>query len=533
MNPMQQRSVLVLGLGESGLAMARWCLREGARVRVADTRAAPPKVEALQAIDARLDAHVDIRLGPFADGLLDGIDLIAISPGLAPIAEPQRSLLAHAARSGIPVCSEIELFAHKLAALKADEGYTPRVVAITGTNGKTTVTRLVGKLCESAGRSVAVAGNVSPAALDALADALDARRASSRPLPEVWVLELSSFQLETTRSLVADAAAVLNITQDHLDWHGDLDAYARAKASIFAPSTVRVLNRDDSRVMAMDADLVPSFAFVTFGLDQPEAPGCFGVVREGIGIGNGNDALRWLAVAEGNDPEAEARGFATAAVKKGRKAAKAVEAASRGPVVVRHLMPTDALRIRGDHNVSNVLAALALGRAIGLPMAAMLRAVGVYRGEPHRVEFVLRRGGVDYIEDSKGTNVGATVAALQGLGQKVVLIAGGEGKGQDFSPLAAPVARHARGVVLIGKDKAALRTALAKTAVPIVDCTSLDDAVLAASRIAEAGDAVLLSPACASLDMFRDYEQRAEVFVAAVHRLAEIAQVAPAEATSC
>ena len=543
---LNRRSVLVLGLGESGLAMARWCLREGARVRVADTRPTPPKLEALRAIDANADVRVDIRLGPFADDLLDGVDLIAISPGLALIAEPQRTLLARAAQSGVPVCSEIELFAHKLAALKASEGYMPRVVAITGTNGKTTVTRLVARLCESAGKPVAVAGNVSPAALAALADALDARDqddATTHVLPAIWVLELSSFQLETTRSLVPDAATVLNITQDHLDWHGDMNAYARAKASIFAPSTVRVLNRDDARVMAMDADDLPS---LTFGLDRPDAPGAFGVVHEDSGTGSGIDSgigsgsgsssgeLRWLALAEGNDPESEARGLATIKVKKGRKAAKSVDATPREAIVVRRLMPTDALRIRGDHNVSNVLAALALGRAIGLPMAAMLRAVGAYRGEPHRVEFVLRAGGVDYIEDSKGTNVGATVAALQGLGQKVVLIAGGEGKGQDFSPLAAPVARHARGVVLIGKDKAAIRSALAKTGVPLLECASLEDAVHEASRIAEQGDAVLLSPACASLDMFRDYQERAEVFVAAVHRLATAAAaVAVAEATSC
>ncbi len=534
---LNQRSVLVLGLGESGLAMARWCLREGARVRVADTRDAPVKLDALRAIDPT----VDVRLGTFTDDLLEGIALIAISPGLAPATEPQRSLLARAAQSRIPVCSEIELFAHKLAALKASEGYMPSVIAITGTNGKTTVTRLVGKLCASAGKSVAVAGNVSPAALDALSDALDARGSADgtpthHALPAVWVLELSSFQLETTRSLVPDAATVLNITQDHLDWHGDMAAYAKAKGAIFAPSTVRVLNRDDARVMAMDADEVPS---LTFGLGPPEAPGSFGVVREGGGPDH--DGLRWLAVAEGNDPESEARGLASVKVKKRRKAAKPVDAgtdaaaridvAAREPIVIRRLMPTDVLRIRGDHNVANVLAALALGRAIGLAMGAMLRAVGAYRGEPHRVEFVLRAGEVDYIEDSKGTNVGATVAALDGLGQKVVLIAGGDGKGQDFSPLAAPVARHARAVVLIGKDQATIRAALAKTAVPLVDCASLQDAVLEASRLARPGDAVLLSPACASLDMFRDYKERAEVFVAAVHRLTRIEN--PAEATPC
>ncbi len=541
-----QRSVLVLGLGESGLAMARWCLREGARVRVADTREAPPKLDALRAIATNAGAHVDVRLGPFSDELLAGIDLIAISPGLAPIAEPQRSLLARAAQSHIPGCSEIELFAQKLATLKASEGYMPRVLAITGTNGKTTVTRLVGKLCESAGLPVAVAGNVSPAALDVLGDALDARGegnahsgATGCPLPAIWILELSSFQLATTSSLAPDAATVLNVTQDHLDWHGDMAAYAKAKAAIFTPSTVRVLNRDDARVMAMDADDVPS---ITFGVGPPEVPGSFGVVHEEGGPDN--DGLRWLAVAEGNDPEGEARGLASVKVKKRRRSAKRTDAGidvaaadaraetgAREAMVIRRLMPTDALRIRGDHNVANVLAALALGRAIGLPMGAMLRAAGAYRGEPHRVEFVLRTGEVDYIEDSKGTNVGATAAALEGLGQKVVLIAGGDGKGQDFSPLAAPVARHARAVLLIGKDKAAIRAALSKTAVPLVDCASLEDAVIEASRIALPGDAVLLSPACASLDMFRDYKERAEVFVTAVRRLTRIENIA--EATPC
>ena len=511
---LNRRAVLVLGLGESGLAMARWCLREGARVRVADTRRAPPKLEALKAIDA----GADVRLGPFADDLLDGIDAIAISPGLSPLVEPQRALLTRAAQASIPVCSEIELFAQKLAELRASEGYLPRVVAITGTNGKTTVTRLVGKLCESAGKPVAVAGNVSPAALDALADALDARA-----LPTVWVLELSSFQLATTRSLVPDAATVLNITQDHLDWHGDIDAYAKAKAAIFAPSTLRVLNRDDARVMAMDAGGVPS---LSFGLGRPAAPGAFGVVQDGS-ESPGDDALRWLALAEGGDPEAQARGLAGVTPKKARRSAKSVEATRHEELVVRRLMPTGALRLRGDHNVANVLAALALGRAIGLPMAAMLRAVGSYRGEPHRVELVLSAGGVDYIDDSKGTNVGATVAALRGLGQKVVLIAGGDGKGQDFSPLAAPVAQHARGVMLIGKDQLTIRAALARTNVPLVDCASLEDAVREAARIAEPGDAVLLSPACASLDMFRDYKQRAEVFVMAVRKLAQIADVEP------
>jgi UDP-N-acetylmuramoylalanine--D-glutamate ligase len=500
MSELAQRSVLVLGLGESGLAMARWCRREGARVRVADTRAAPPQ-------RASLDAGVDLRLGAFDLALLDDIDLVAISPGLAPNTEPQAALLAAAAARGIEVVGEIELFARKLAALKDVIGYAPRVVAITGTNGKTTVTRLAGLMAEAAGKRVAVAGNISPTALDTLVSALEAQA-----LPEIWVLELSSFQLATTTSLQADSATVLNITQDHLDWHGTMEAYAAAKNAIFAAQSVRILNRDDARVIALDG---PDVASVRFGLDAPTLPGDFGIVQDHDEVG-----LRWLAVAEGDDPDAEARGLGSKKTIAKRRAAKVVPLESIAPVRVKRLMPVDALRIRGDHNVANVLAALALARSIGLPMAPLLRAAGAYRGEPHRVAFVLAHDGVDYIEDSKGTNVGATVAALTGLGRKVVLIAGGLGKGQDFSPLAEPVAKHARAVVLIGRDKDAIRTALGGSDVPLVDCDSLDDAVEEAARRAEAGDAVLLSPACASLDMFRDYAERAAVFVAAVERLA-------------
>ncbi|MEO8937116.1 MAG: UDP-N-acetylmuramoyl-L-alanine--D-glutamate ligase [Burkholderiaceae bacterium] len=496
-----QRSVLVLGLGESGLAMARWCLREGACVRVADTRESPPNRDALEG--------VELILGAFTEALLDGVELIAISPGLSPQAEPQATMLIEAKAAGIPICGEIELFAQKLATLKDESGYAPRVVAITGTNGKTTVTRLVGKMCESAGRSVAVAGNVSPAALAALTDALD----GGQPLPDIWVLELSSFQLDTTTSLVADGAIVLNITQDHLDWHGSMEAYVKAKAAIFAPSTVRVLNRDDARVLAMDALDVPS---VRFGLDVPERPGDFGIVRDRSDA----DSLRWLAVAEGDAPDAEARGIVPGKTIGKRRVSRAAALAANGPVRVKRLMPADALRIRGDHNVANVLAALALGRAIGLPMAAMLHTARAYRGEPHRVAFVLEHDNVDWIEDSKGTNVGATAAALQGLGRKVVLIAGGVGKGQDFSPLAAPVGRHARAVMLIGRDRAVIADALRDTGVPLFECETLEQAVDEAALVAEPGDAVLLSPACASFDMFRDYEERAAVFVAAVRRLA-------------
>ncbi len=268
-----------------------------------------------------------------------------------------------------------------------------------------------------------MAGNVSPAALDALADALDADA-----LPDLWVLELSSFQLETTKSLAPQAATVLNVTQDHLDRHGDLETYARVKASIFGKATIRVLNRDDARVIAMDVSDAPS---VRFGLDAPTLPGDLGLVVDRDGD-DPHDGLRWLALAEGDDPDAEARGFGSKRLIAKRRASKVVPLESIAPVRVKRLMPVDALRLRGDHNVANVLAALALGRAIGLPMAPMLRAAAAYGGEPHRMAFVRSHDGVDWIEDSKGTNVGATVAALRGLGRKVVLIAGGLGKGQDF-----------------------------------------------------------------------------------------------------
>jgi UDP-N-acetylmuramoylalanine--D-glutamate ligase len=505
MSALLNRSVLVLGLGESGLAMARWCHREGATVRVADTRADPPKRAELV---TPLDASFDVRTGGFADDLLDGIDLIAISPGLAPTGEPQSALLATARTRGIEVVGEIELFARKLAALGEERGYVPRVVAITGTNGKTTVTKLVGRLCETANVAVVVAGNVSPAALDALGDALD-----RNDLPAVWVLELSSFQLVSTTSLVATAATVLNITQDHLDWHGTMDAYAAAKATIFAPVTVRVLNRDDERVIEMDATDAPS---VRFGLDVPTLPGDFGVVVDGD-----EEGLRWLALAEGEEPEVDTRRVNPKKVAVKRRVAKVVPVEPLEPVRIKRLMPVDALQIRGDHNVANALAALGLGRAIGLPMGAMLRALAAYRGEPHRVELIRTIDGVDYIEDSKGTNVGATVAALNGLRRKVVLIAGGLGKGQDFTPLAGPVATNARAVFLIGRDRGAIAAALSGTGVPIVECASLEEAVDEAAVLAEPGDAVLLSPACASMDMFRDYAHRAAAFVAAVERLAE------------
>ncbi|MFS2079067.1 UDP-N-acetylmuramoyl-L-alanine--D-glutamate ligase [Telluria sp. Tellsp131] len=489
------KTALVLGLGESGLAIALWLARCGARVRVADTRAEPARLPALRA--AVPDA--DFVAGPFAANLLDGVDFVAVSPGLAPNRE-LAEIAPAAVERHVPLWGEIELFAQALSALKAEQGYSPKVIAITGTNGKTTVTSLTGLLCRRAGLTTKVAGNISPAALDVLREVLDADE-----LPQAWVLELSSFQLHTTYSLNPDAATVLNITQDHLDWHGSMAAYAADKARIFGADTVRVLNRDDSVVMGMTA---PGATITTFGTGEPDAPGSFGLVNE--------RGVLWLANANPlEEPEKK---------KKKNDPAQSTEPVE---VTINRLMPADALRIRGLHNASNALAALALCRACGLPLAPLLHGLRDYQGEPHRVELVTSIDNVEYYDDSKGTNVGATVAALEGLGKtfgktdrQILLIAGGDGKGQDFSPLAGPCARYVRAVLLIGRDGPAIGAALAPTGVPCFDLPGLPEAVRRASGLAKSGDVVLLSPACASLDMFTNYAHRAQVFVDAVRDIA-------------
>ena len=508
----QDKTALVLGLGESGLAMALWLARSGAAVRVADTRETPERLAALQAAVPQ----AQFIAGAFTADLLDGVDFVAVSPGLAPHRELAQIVPA-AAEKNIPVWGEIELFAQALTALKAERGYAPKVIAITGTNGKTTVTSLVGQLCERAGLATRVAGNISPAALDVLREVLDAEPAPqpvdadadvaepvASTLPQAWILELSSFQLHTTFSLQADAATVLNLSQDHLDWHGDMAAYAKDKARIFGDQTVRILNRDDAAVMHMADPLAET---ITFGTGEPVEVDSFGLVNE--------RGIFWLAQAVPSEEVIE---------KKRRKNDPAPEPV---PTMAKKLMPADALKIRGQHNASNALAALALCRAIGLPFAPLLHGLREYQGEPHRVELITAVGEVEYYDDSKGTNVGATVAALFGLGkafggveQRLVLIAGGDGKGQDFSPLAEPVSRYVRAVVLIGRDAPALRAALEPAGVDIVDCATLPEAVQRASSLAQAGDAVLLSPACASLDMFKNYAHRAQVFVDAVRDIA-------------
>ncbi len=504
MKHLANKQVLVLGLGASGLALARWCVRSGARVTVADTRAQPPQLEALRA--ALPDAS-------FVQGTMDAallastaFDMVLKSPGLSPMSVA--AVTAEAQSRAIPCGNELSLFAQALVDLKEESGYAPQVIGITGTNGKTTVTSLTGQLVRRAGKSVAVAGNIGPTLLDTLTDKLDAGE-----LPEVWVLELSSFQLDGIRNFEPTVATVLNITQDHLDWHETLPNYAAAKAQVFGSAGVMLLNRDDPQVMAM---LPPATtpakgkpvvrSHVTFGADAPRRPGDYGIETV--------NGMAWLVRAAVADETI-----------KRRKDEEEV-------LFIQRLMPTEALRIRGRHNATNALAALALAVAVGGNLAPMLHGLREYRGEPHRVEPVAIVNDVEYFDDSKGTNVGATVAALSGLGlaaselpagtsgRKLVVILGGEGKGQDFSPLAEPVARHVRAVVLIGRDAPLIKAALQATGVPLLDAADMGAAVTLAAAQAQTGDAVLMSPACASFDMFDNYEHRAQVFCEAVQSLA-------------
>ncbi|MGJ7493795.1 UDP-N-acetylmuramoyl-L-alanine--D-glutamate ligase [Variovorax sp. RT4R15] len=614
MKHLQDQPVLILGLGLSGLAMARWCARHGARVTVADTREAPALLETLRAEWPQ----ATFIGGPFSASLVEGTAIRAVyrSPGLAPatiapVVDTARAI-------GLPIGGELDLFAQALhdlravdlpleepaavngdpaetetetetedespepvdpapmaeaidpepesepvseptpvaaapvtavpakpsahtaardaaefvariaelsaaapAAVAASEdqktlpiaapepapaqGYRPAVLAITGTNGKTTVTALTGQLVERAGKTVAVAGNIGPTLLDTLAAHMDAGT-----LPQVWVLELSSFQLDGVQHFEPTAAAVLNLTQDHLDWHGDMAAYAAAKARIFGTRGLMVLNRDDEAVMQMLPAPVrvklqrpQQRAYITFGAGMPLRPGDFGIERI--------NGMAWLVRALEADETIK------------RKRGGPVEEAE---IHLQRLLPADALRIRGQHNALNALAALALASAADCALGPMLYGLREYRGEPHRVEPVAIVDEVEYFDDSKGTNVGATVAALSGLGaeRRVVLILGGEGKGQDFTPLAAPVSQFARAVVLIGRDAPILEAALAGTGVSLLRAGSMEEAVQVAAQRANPGDAVLLSPACASFDMFKDYAHRAAAFCEAVQSLADTPQ---------
>lgn len=439
--------MLVVGLGDTGLSALRWLARQGARLSVADSRESPPNLEMVKTEFPALQVFT----GAFTAAVLSGIDLIVLSPGVS-LSEPE---IKDAIARGVSVVGDVELFARY-------RNKNAKVIAITGANGKTTVTTLVGEICRAAGLKTIVAGNIGLPVLDAL----------MMEVPDVYVLELSSFQLETTDTLYLDAATMLNLSEDHMDRYENLSDYAIAKARIFYHAKLQVLNRDDAWSMLMAR---PKLAQVTFGLNEPDE-GEYGLRQI-----NGET---WLSFGD------------------------------------KELVNIRDLKLSGLHNAANALAAVALCRGIGIDFPPIIQTLYNFKGLPHRVEWIANIDDVDYYDDSKGTNVGATCAALSGLPQKVVLIAGGDGKGQDFSPLKEAVEGNARAVVLIGRDARLIETVLHSTGIPLYHAMGLPEAVNISRKLAQSGDAVLLSPACASFDMFRNYIHRAEVFVSAVHDLA-------------
>ena len=450
MNYAGQR-VLVLGLGLTGLSAALWLRGRGADVVVADTRAAPPKLATLRA----RAPDVTVLLGDAYKALLDKADLIVISPGL----NINTPAIAAARARQVPFVGDVELFARELPA-------TQRVIAITGSNGKSTVTALTGAVCAAAGLRTVLAGNIGVPVLEAL---IAAEQAGSHP--DVYVIELSSFQLAMTTTLKPTVATVLNISPNHLDWHLDLADYVRAKGRIFQNGGAQVLNRDDPLSMAMRSGAMAR----TFGGDAPVNEHQWGLRRRVWG--------EWLA---------------------------------QGSI---DLVAASALAVNGRHNALNALAALALADAIGIAGESVVNPLCKFRGLPHRMSRVAELRGVVYIDDSKSTTVASTIAALEGMRRKSVLIAGGDAKGQEFAALVPAVRNHARAVVLIGRDAPLMEQALRAAGVNLISAGGIDDAVTLASGVAEPGDAVLLSPACASWDMFRDYVERGDRFGAAVRAL--------------
>ena len=436
------RRTLVVGLGRTGLSVARYLARRGESVAVTDTRTDPPGLEALR----RELPEVAAFLGGLAPEAFAHAERVVVSPGV-PLDTPE---IAAARAAGVPVVGDVELFALAAAA---------PVVAVTGSNGKSTVASLVAAMAVRAGRETRAGGNLGTPALDLLGERE----------PDLYVLELSSFQLETVEHLAPAAATVLNVSPDHLDRYPDLERYAQAKGRIYARARVQVVNRDDARARALATG--PGRR-VGFGLGRAPSEGDWGVVRRGGEV--------WLA--RGDEP----------------------------------LMPAAALRLRGAHNVANVLAALALGEAAGLPLEPMLEAARDFPGLPHRMSLVAERGGVAWIDDSKATNVGAAAAAVASLDRPVVLIAGGQGKGQDFAPLARALRGRARAVVLIGEDAPRLEAALAGAVPELRRARTMEEAVRLAGGLARPGDAVLLAPACASFDMFEGFEDRGRAFAEAV-----------------
>ncbi len=574
MDALQGLTVLVLGLGDSGLAMAAWCVRCGAQVRVWDSRPDPPQALALGQWIPQVEITTGVLEDDILSSLLHGVSRILKSPGLAPTDIHLASLYRFARQQGLAIQGELDLFIEALADLHRQHAYAPKLIAITGTNGKTTTTSMAFQMIQRTGLRVAMAGNIGPTLLQTLSERLDleglpvnanvlhengisppledtkkSALASnvyppSQPndandsgpleppiltepvfshLPQVWVLELSSFQLHNVQGFEPSAAAVLNITEDHLDWHGNMSAYATDKARIFGTTGVMVINRDDPLVQAMAEPALASSTgaldarkknrpiksskvhprrVLRFGLNPPQRPGDFGLVLD--------HGMAWLVRAREADESFKPRRGAL----------------THEDIMIQRLMPVDALRVRGRHNAANAMAALALATAIGCPLAPMLHGLREYEGEPHRVAYVASLQGVDFINDSKGTNVGATVAAITGIGAdrapaKLVLILGGEGKGQNFDPLVDPLRTHVRAVATLGRDASLIEEVVQKAGLPCQRFHTLQQATRWAWGQAQKGDSVLLSPACASLDMFDNYKHRAQVFLEEVRAMVQ------------
>jgi UDP-N-acetylmuramoylalanine--D-glutamate ligase len=486
MKSLEHQNVMILGLGISGLAMARWCSQYGAVVTVVDSRANPPQLNQFKT--ELPDAY--FVCSQFQSALLDNVEVnyLLVSPGIKPA--DVNELFFSAKEKSIVIGNELTLFNLALIELRESEAYEPYVLAITGTNGKTTVTSLTGKLVASANMTVAVAGNIGPSLLDTLSDKI-----KNVVLPQAWILELSSFQLNDVTNFEPTASVVLNVTQDHLDWHETMDLYIEAKSRVYGSRAVMLINRDDEVVMSMLANALKqnkNRKYCTFGSDQPSRLGDYGL--ESV------NGMTWLV---------RAISFDDVVVKKQRSLIE-----SPIELSMQRLIPADALQLRGQHNMLNALAALSLVESIGCGISRVLYGLRDYKGESHRVESIGIFNGVEYFDDSKGTNVGATVAAISGLGiaRKMVVILGGDGKGQNFSPLIDVVSKFARAVVFLGKDKAIIADILKQVDVPKASVDSMAQAVLAAEKFSQNGDAVLLSPACASLDMFDNYEHRGREF---------------------
>jgi UDP-N-acetylmuramoylalanine--D-glutamate ligase len=480
MKSLEHQTVMILGLGISGLAMARWCVQHGASVTVVDSRSHPPQLIQLKTEipDARFISS------QFQSALLENveIDYLLISPGIKPADVSE--LLLNAKNKAIRIGNELTLFIMAVIDLRQSDAYKPHVLAITGTNGKTTVTSLTGKLVASTNMTVAVAGNIGPSLLDTLSEKI-----KSVELPQAWVLELSSFQLNDVTGFEPTAG---------------VDSYSEAKSHVYGLQAMMVINRDDEVVMGMLANaqkLNKNRKYCTFGSDLPSRLGDYGL--ESV------NGVTWLV---------RAISFDDIVMKKQRSLIE-----PRIELSMQRLIPADALQLRGQHNMLNALAALTLVESIGCSISRVLFGLREYKGESHRVESIGMLNGVEYFDDSKGTNVGATLAAISGLGieRKIVVILGGDGKGQDFSPLIEVVSKFVRAVVCMGKDKAIISDVLKNVDVPKASVDSMAQAVLAAEKFSQDGDAVLLSPACASLDMFDNYEHRGRIFQAEVFKLIE------------